>query len=158
MSEYKQRGDGWVLAQLALFAAIGLAPGRIAGLPDWPSSLRRPGRLVGLLLGSAGLLLMSAATNALGPSFTIFPRPRDDGAFIQQGVYSVVRHPIYAGTLLVALGWSLLRGSTPALALTAVLGVALDQKARREEAWLARRFAEYGDYRRRVRKLIPWVY
>jgi protein-S-isoprenylcysteine O-methyltransferase Ste14 len=158
MSEHERRGDSWVLAQLLLFAAIGLAPRRIAGLPAWPVALRRPGRLLGLLLGSAGLLLMSAATSALGPSFTVFPRPRDDGALVQQGVYKLVRHPIYAGTLLAALGWSLLHGSTLALVLTAMLGVVLDRKAHREEAWLAQRFAGYADYRRRVRKLIPWVY
>jgi protein-S-isoprenylcysteine O-methyltransferase Ste14 len=158
MNERKQRGTSWVLAQTALFVAIGLAPRRIAGLPGWPQALRWPGRIVGLLLGGAGLLLMSAGASKLGSSFTVFPRPRDNSALAKQGVYGIVRHPIYAGSLLAAFGWSLLRGSTPALALTAVLGLLLDQKARREEAWLAQRFPEYGEYRQRVRKLIPWLY
>ena len=40
----------------------------------------------------------------------------------------------------------------------ALLVVFFDIKSRREEAWLAARFPAYADYRRRVRKLIPFIY
>ena len=45
-----------------------------------------------------------------------------------------------------------------ALLWAALLVVFFDIKSRREEAWLAARFPAYADYRRRVRKLIPFIY
>ncbi len=62
----------------------------------------------------------------------------------------MVRHPIYAGILLGALGWSLLRASTPSLILSLVLALFFDQKAQREETWLEQKFPEYAEYRQRV--------
>jgi protein-S-isoprenylcysteine O-methyltransferase Ste14 len=39
-----------------------------------------------------------------------------------------------------------------------LLLVFFDIKSRREEAWLLARFPAYRDYRRRVRKLMPFIY
>ena len=33
-----------------------------------------------------------------------------------------------------------------------------DRKATREEIWLRDRYPTYGDYAKRTRKLIPWLY
>ena len=44
------------------------------------------------------------------------------------------------------------------LGWAALLFVLLDVKSRREERWLADRFPAYADYRRRTRRLIPWLY
>jgi protein-S-isoprenylcysteine O-methyltransferase Ste14 len=41
-----------------------------------------------------------------------------------------------------------------ALALTAFF----DLKSRREEIWLSDQFEDYGAYRRRTRRLLPWIY
>jgi protein-S-isoprenylcysteine O-methyltransferase Ste14 len=41
---------------------------------------------------------------------------------------------------------------------TAALLVFFDLKARREERWLEEAYPGYGDYRRRVRKLVPFLY
>ena len=40
----------------------------------------------------------------------------------------------------------------------ALLFLLFDAKARREEAWLVEKFPSYAEYRRRVRKLVPFVY
>jgi protein-S-isoprenylcysteine O-methyltransferase Ste14 len=152
------RGEGWVLAQFALLAAIALAPRSLGPLRPWPEPLARVALPLGLVLIALGALLGAAAALSLGPNLTPFPRPRPDGSLVQGGVYALVRHPIYASVLLLALGWSLLRAGTPALLLTLALALFFDQKARREEAWLLERFPAYADYRRRVRKLIPWIY
>jgi len=39
-----------------------------------------------------------------------------------------------------------------------VLAGFFDLKSRREEIWLAEQFAEYGSYRARTRRLLPWLY
>jgi protein-S-isoprenylcysteine O-methyltransferase Ste14 len=39
-----------------------------------------------------------------------------------------------------------------------VLAAFLDRKAAREERWLEEKFPDYPEYRRRVRKFIPFLY
>ena len=148
------RGEAWFAGQMALLAAIALAPRRLPGLPEWPAWAARPSQIAGLLLGAVGGLVALAGARTLGPNLTPFPRPRDEGALVQDGVYKLVRHPIYAGLLLGALGWSLLRRSFPALVLALVLALFFDRKARREEVWLLEKFPEYAEYRARVRRRV----
>jgi protein-S-isoprenylcysteine O-methyltransferase Ste14 len=75
-----------------------------------------------------------------------------------EGVYSVVRHPIYSGLLLLATGWSLTT-SPWALLATAVLAVELDLKRRVEERFLATTYPQYAAYRSNVRHaLVPGLW
>ncbi len=150
------RGGAWVAAQVAFMAAVGLSA--LAG-PGWPPDLETAGAAVGGLLVAAGLLLLVAGGFRLGASLTPFPAPRTGAGLVTSGIYARVRHPMYGGGLLVALGWSILFGSAAGVALTAAFAVFLDRKARREEVWLAERYAGYAEYRRRTRRrLLPFVY
>jgi protein-S-isoprenylcysteine O-methyltransferase Ste14 len=74
------------------------------------------------------------------------------------GLYGVVRHPIYLGLLLMAAGFSL--ATTPwGLLVTALLAVVLDLKRRVEERWLDATYPQYAAYRAAVpHALIPYVY
>ncbi|MCC7445876.1 MAG: isoprenylcysteine carboxylmethyltransferase family protein [Anaerolineae bacterium] len=152
------RGAEWVAVQIGLMVTIWLISPDIAGLPAWPEPLRTISLIAGLLIGFFGVGLIMVGALNLGTNLSVFPRPVDDGALVQTGLYGIVRHPIYSGVILSALGWSLFRASIPALILTVVLVVFFDQKARREERWLEQKYPDYGSYRQRVRKLIPWVY
>lgn len=143
------RGEGWVVAQALLLAAI-FAAGFLG--PSWWGPLAWAALPAGALLLALGALLALAGVRGLGRGLTPFPRPRDDATLVEAGVYARVRHPIYGGLILMALGWALLSASPVALVLTAVLVAFFVLKARREEAWLAERFPEYEDYRRRVRR------
>ena len=152
-----ERGEGWVVAQLALLVAtFG------AGLFDagWPDAVDTAAvRVAGSLVALAGLALWLAGVRALGRALTPFPRPRPDAGLVRSGPYGRVRHPVYGGGIVFLLGYSLLTTSAAALASTAVVAVLLDAKARLEEAWLVDRHPGYGDYRRDVRRrLVPWVY
>lgn len=146
------RGGAWVLGQIALLAAIILVPRRLPGLPAWPDWLTRPAEIVGFLCGLAGAGVALAGGRTLGANLTPFPRPREDAQLVQQGIYSVTRNPIYLGLVLGSLGWALLRKSIPSLALVGLLALFLDRKASHEEIWLAQKFPEFEQYRRRVRR------
>lgn len=154
----KGRGSGWVAAQFVLAYALVLAPQHIDGLPIWPPSLRLPSMAVGLLLGVIGAAIGFVSLLTLGRSFTVFPQPKADGALVEQGIYGLVRHPIYSSLLLCTLGWALLRTSLLSLMIVLLLAVLLDLKARREEIWLEQKYPAYREYRARVRRLIPWIY
>jgi protein-S-isoprenylcysteine O-methyltransferase Ste14 len=69
-----------------------------------------------------------------------------------------VRHPIYTGIVLGALGWALAWLSVAGAAYAALLAVFFDRKARREERWLRSRFPDYAAYAHRVRRFIPGIY
>ena len=152
------RGAEWVAVQIVLLVAIMLIPPNLAGLPAWPEPIRTISLFAGLVIGFFGLALVGISSLNLGTNLSVFPRPVDDGVLVQSGLYAIVRHPIYSGVILSALGWSLFRASLPALILTVALALFFDQKARREERWLEQKYPDYPGYRQRVRKLIPWVY
>jgi len=77
---------------------------------------------------------------------------------VETGLYAWVRHPIYCGLILAALGWALFVQGWLTLVWAGLLLVFFDIKSRREEAWLMARFPGYAAYRQRVRKLIPYLY
>ncbi|HEY0847213.1 MAG TPA: isoprenylcysteine carboxylmethyltransferase family protein [Noviherbaspirillum sp.] len=148
-----QRGESWVAVQAVLLLAIIFAPA--TGAP-WPGApVFRTAGWAGIAVGAA--ILAWSAWN-LGRSLTPFPRPVAEGQLVTRGAYRFVRHPIYFGVLLTALGFALLTMNPLRMALTVVLFVFFDRKARREEQWLMEKYPDYAAYRRRVRRLIPWIY
>lgn len=67
------------------------------------------------------------------------------------GIYSKVRHPIYAGILAIMTGFCIVMGSVPSLVLSAALWYGLDQRTNFEEAELLKEHgAEYETYQKRV--------
>ena len=153
-----RRGGGWVAAQIILLTGIALSA--LVGL-GWPSALEPIAYAIGAALLAAGLGMLVAGGGALArvSAVTPFPAPRTDGGLQTSGIYRLVRHPMYGGGILIALGWSTIFASIPGLALTIVLAVFADMKARREELWLEQMFAGYADYRQRTRrKLLPLVW
>ncbi len=125
--------------------------------PDWPSSVATALAVVGAAIAVIGALFLLTGVIALGHSLTPFPKPRDESSLREGGVFGLVRHPLYGGAILIFLGWSM--ASSPlALVATVVLGLLLELKSRREEAWLVERYDDYEAYRARVRwKFIPGI-
>ena len=152
------RGEWYVAAQLVLMAAVFFAPRTLPGLPAWPVSLARICIVAGAALGFAGASLLLASLFRLGSNLTPLPYPKTDATLVQTGPYRIVRHPMYAGGIVLAFGWALLVRGWLTLGYAAVLLVFLDIKSAREERWLTDRFPDYPDYQRRVRKLIPFVH
>ncbi len=149
----EDRGEVWVIGQFVLLGVLLVAP-RVR--PRWPRWLALAGRLVGVPVLGGGVAMIGAAFRDLGPNLTPLPKPKDDSRLVRDGLYAIVRHPIYSGIILVAYGIAALTGSTGRLAVATALLVWLNAKASREEVWLLERYPDYADYRRRVPKLLPW--
>jgi protein-S-isoprenylcysteine O-methyltransferase Ste14 len=132
------RGEGWVAAQLVLFALI---------VVSW--FLGDGVTYAGFGLAAIGAALVAWSVRELGTSLTPFPRPLPDGKLVQTGPYRLLRHPIYVGGVLFFAGLSLVF-SVYGLALTAVLAVFWIAKARLEERLLSERFPQYAEYRRKT--------
>jgi len=152
------RGEWLVVTQLALMALVFFGPRAISGRPGWAFPFPGACRIIGAVFMIAGGALLLAGLVRLGRGLTPLPYPKEDAALVETGPYALVRHPMYSGGLFLALGWALLVQGWLTLGYAALLFVFLDFKSRREEKWLAEKFPAYGDYQRRVRKLIPFVY
>jgi protein-S-isoprenylcysteine O-methyltransferase Ste14 len=150
-----RRGEGWVALQVVLFIAV-IGAGFTG--PTWSGPPRLVGAIAGVALMISGIGLVTAGILRLRRQLTAYPRPVPGGRLIEDGVFGFVRHPMYGGGVIAALGWGLAMASPMALAGGFVLGVFFDLKSRREEAWLGEQFAGYAAYRQRTRRLIPWLY
>jgi len=152
------RGEWYVVAQVFLFALVAFGPRTMTGLPPWRAPYLAIGSLVGGVMMLAGVVLAGAAVIGLGSNLTALPYPKDGATMVQSGPYGIVRHPIYSGLIIAALGWALWSHAWLTILYALVLFVFFDIKSRREERWLAEKFDGYEGYRRRVKKLIPWLY
>jgi protein-S-isoprenylcysteine O-methyltransferase Ste14 len=152
------RGEWLVVAQVFLIALVFFGPGTVAGQPAWPFPFPHVCSIIGGVLMLVGGVLFVTGLVRLGRGLTPLPYPKDGGELTQTGPYALVRHPIYSGGLVLALGWALFAKGWLTLGYVVVLFVFLDMKSRREEKWLTERFPTYAAYQKRVRKLIPFVY
>ena len=152
------RGEWLVVGQLVLMGLVFFGPRTLAGRPAWAFPLPQGCTAAGCFLMVAGGALLAAGILRLGRALTPLPFPREGAGLVQTGPYGLVRHPMYGGGLVLAFGWALFVHGWMTLAYAVLLLVFLDLKSRREERWLAEKFPEYGEYQRRVRKLIPFVY
>ena len=78
--------------------------------------------------------------------------------FQDSGVYSLVRHPMYLGGLMILLGFLCLKFSMVAFAIWILYAVLYDWMANYEEKDLLRVLGnEYADYQSRVPKWLPFT-
>ena len=116
------------------------------------------GRVVGLLLFTAGVVGYRRAGRALGDSLSPLVTPRPGGELVTRGPYRYLRHPMYVAQALIAVGAPLTLGcrwvtwlAVPAMAILAV-------RAGQENEALARTFPEHARWAARAKRLIPFVF
>jgi protein-S-isoprenylcysteine O-methyltransferase Ste14 len=152
VTRFVERGGLWVAAQGPLMLAA-------IALPPWLDSLAG-----GAWRWIAGAMLLGGMTlgiwsrRSLGASFTPLPKPLEGGQQATHGPYRFVRHPMYLAIIVSAAGWAELWQSIAGALAAVALFVFFDLKAAREERWLEEAYPGYAEYRRRTRKLIPFVY
>ena len=158
----KAARDPWVWGQFGLLVLVALiAPlmPRHVNLGSLDYALNRVGapwmRVLGILLTLGGGTLSVWGLRSLGPSLTPGTEPLPGAPLVTRGAYAHVRHPIYAGLVLMLAGYTL-AWSNWTLAL--LVGVAarqfFDAKARAEERWLVTRYPEYARYCTRVARRV----
>ena len=122
-----------------------------SGLPLW---------IAGTLCYAAGLWLLYRSHADLGRNWSITLEVREDHALVTGGVYRHVRHPMYSGLMLWALGQALVLANWlvgPAYLVT--FGILFAFRVRREEKMLLDQFgASYEAYMARTKRLVPLVW
>lgn len=96
----------------------------------------------------------------LGHNWSVSLDLRERHTLVTTGVYALVRHPMYAGFWLMALGQALLLPNWVAGPAGLVgFGVLFFGRVAREEAMMLSAFGdEYRAYMRRTARVVPWLY
>ena len=151
VSAMSDRTIGWafVAVQIDLFAAFVVLPART----DWPTPIWV--EAIGIAVVAVGLGIVVVAGRGLGSALSPTPIPRDDGVLTTSGLFARVRHPIYAGVLVIVVGLVIRSGSLVTLSVGLVTIVFFHVKARWEEQRLAETYAGYVDYARRTPRFLP---
>jgi protein-S-isoprenylcysteine O-methyltransferase Ste14 len=142
-----QKGKRLVFLQLALIIVLALFPD--SATVDQRLSIG------GTILLAIGLVVLFAGFKGLGKSLTANPVPIEDGKLVTTGIFSIVRHPIYLGLLVVTLGLVVSSGVWAQILVWAALAMLLTYKMRWEEVLLTAKYKGYADYMTKVPALIP---
>lgn len=110
----------------------------------------------GIALTSLGVALAIWARYSIGQYWSARVTLKEGHRVIRSGPYAWVRHPIYTGMLLAAMGTALVIGEWRGVLAVVVMWAAHYRKALREEALLTRELGEeYVSYRRSTGFLFP---
>ncbi len=146
-----RRGYFYVAIQFLLIALLFTAPRQ----PEPYGPLSGVLGIVGLAVIAVGVVILVTSFVRLGKSLTANPVPKQDSVLVTTGLYAKVRHPIYFGLLVLALGVVLDAGWWPQVLIFCMLYLLLNIKAQFEETLLAQRYPEYKAYALRTPRFIP---
>jgi protein-S-isoprenylcysteine O-methyltransferase Ste14 len=108
----------------------------------------------GLLVACTGAAVHVQARRTLGAAWS--PRPGGAAILVEHGAYRLVRHPLYLGLALLAVGTIAAHPSLPTIAGGIGLLAGIAAKVPQEERALAATFGPRWDtYRRTVPRLVP---
>jgi protein-S-isoprenylcysteine O-methyltransferase Ste14 len=115
--------------------------------------------VLAVALMTAATLLSQIAIRTLGKFFDRLTI-KTDHQLVKEGIYSVVRHPIYSSYLLLFVGFCTMLHSLLALGLLAVVSIIwFGSRIQIEEEMLIDQFGdEYRTYQQQTKRLIPFVY
>ncbi|HYM49766.1 MAG TPA: isoprenylcysteine carboxylmethyltransferase family protein [Candidatus Limnocylindrales bacterium] len=106
------------------------------------------------ILLSCGMLLAVYSVSYLRHRFSVVPEAR---GLVTTGPYALVRHPIYLGEIVAALGLILPSYASFQLVIFVLFVAAQLRRTAYEESVLRKSFPEYAAYAARTRRLIPFV-
>lgn len=103
-----------------------------------------------------GFGLYTVKHNPLG-NFNITPEIKENASLITTGAYRYIRHPMYFSVLVMMLGIVLSKPTLLSLFIYVLLVVTLFLKAQKEEMLWIEQSSEYKNYRRKTKRIIPFV-
>jgi protein-S-isoprenylcysteine O-methyltransferase Ste14 len=115
-------------------------------------------RTISIILFVCGLLVLMLALLSFRQRITPNPVPLEHAQLRTGGIYSVIRHPMYAFALLFAVGYTLIFPAYYSLLINIIVIIFLVYKIRFEEKQLIQKFPQYTEYQKHTNKLIPYLY
>lgn len=111
------------------------------------------------LITLAGLVVIIWSRQTIAGNWSLDVVLKENHELVERGPYAYVRHPIYSGLLLMALGSAVISGRAGAVVALAIFFFGFWLKAGQEERLLTEHFPdEYPKYKARVKAFIPFVF
>jgi len=167
------RGGGWQrfwvfwVVRLAAAAIIIFAAVRLGRRADYPAAVffAHPLFTPTLILGWAGALLTAIgigfaiwARVNLGRNWSSRPTVKEQHELVTTGPYAYVRHPIYSGIMLAALGTALVT-SIFGIGMLIFISIFFALCMNKEEKIMLELFPEqYPEYQKQTKRLVPFVW
>lgn len=112
----------------------------------------------GDIIALSGLAFAVWARTTLGGNWSGIVELKEEHELITSGPYRYVRHPIYSGLLLMALGSAIIYGYASGFLILASVAVVFWVKSFYEERLLSAHFPkDYPEYKARTRMFIPYI-
>lgn len=113
----------------------------------------------GFAITVAGVAVAIWARFYIGSNWSGTVTVKQDHELVRNGPYSLVRHPIYSGLSLALLGTALAVGEVRCLLAFVLVVFEFKRKSLLEERFMIEQFgAQYVQYRREVKALVPFVW
>lgn len=149
-------------AALVIFAAVRLGHrARLPGAVLFSHLLFTPTQALGWMsaaLTAIGIGLAIWARVNLGRNWSSHPAVKEHHQLVTTGPYAYVRHPIYSGIMLAALGTALIT-SIFGIAMFIFVSIAFALRMNKEEKIMLELFPEqYPEYHRHTKRLVPFVW
>ena len=114
--------------------------------------------IIGLSISVIGAIIACISRYLLGKNWSLSVQKKENHELIQNGIYKIVRHPIYTGLLLLFTGNAIIVGDYRAIIAVLIVFVSLWLKLKKEEKLLIDNFGnQYVEYRQRTKALIPYI-
>ncbi len=142
---------------IALVTGLAAPVAAVAGLENLTAFRSEALHAVGVVVAVAGVALTFAAQQAMGLSWRIGVDPKERTELVTDGVFAIVRNPIFTAMLIAASGLAMMVPNAVSLAALLSFIVSLELQVRLvEEPYLATVHGDtYDQYRQRVGRFFP---
>lgn len=114
---------------------------------------------IGMLIMVFGICIRIKAVLTLKKAFTLNVQISKEQQLVTGGMYKLVRHPAYTGSILSLLGLSIALKNIPALLIVFICSLVCYQiRINVEEKILQIYFKEYNVYKENTYKLFPYIF
>ncbi|MBU7026662.1 MAG: isoprenylcysteine carboxylmethyltransferase family protein [Theionarchaea archaeon] len=157
----QKRWDKPIIAILVIFFIVWiigtpLDAKRFALSPEFPILAKVIG-VIFLNIGSA-IVLKAYIDNPFASHVVRIQKDRKQKV-VSTGIYSIVRHPIYLGGIVLIMGMPVLLGSFIGVGCTIVISILFAIRAVKEERTLADELEGYDEYCKKVHyRIIPFIF
>ena len=144
------------LATISMYLIAGLDSGRFHWSPDFHWSIC----LLGIILTASGqLLFLIAQKQNEFFSSTVRIQTERGHTVCETGLYKIVRHPAYLGSIIQSIGFPLLFGSIWSIIPVGVLIILFIIRTALEDRTLKKELKGYIEYSDKTRyKIIPFIW
>ena len=147
----KPKDITFVTLQLILFVCYAIMPNFLSII--FPSFFKS----ISIIIVVIGLLILILGLIQLQKNLTPFPSPKQNAELVTNGVYQVMRHPIYTGIFMAAIGYAIYGAHSTRFLISILLLVLFYFKSVYEEKLLNKKFSAYQQYQLKTARFFPFT-